>query len=131
MQPLESQSELLDMCLAMPDTICMLVAHIMCLVLCRMVEDMTARTMELTPPLIPNGSHWRLPRPDWVQQQQQQAAQHPFKTDPWWRRVLALPARLLGLVDDSLQTSDEPFQGQHLCFSMVISVCELHSRDSL
>ena len=96
-----------------------------------MVEDMTARTMELTPPLIPNGSHWRLPRPDWVQQQQQQAAQHPFKTDPWWRRVLALPARLLGLVDDSLQTSDEPFQGQHLCFSMVISVCELHSRDSL
>ncbi|DBB04554.1 TPA: hypothetical protein ACH3X1_012635 [Trebouxia sp. C0004] len=75
--------------------------------LIRMVEDMTARTMELTPPLIPNGSHWRLPHPSWVQQQQQ-ASQERVQTVSWWRRILAAPARFLGPVDDSLQGSEEP-----------------------
>lgn len=76
----------------------------------RMVEDMTTRTMELTSPLIPNGSHWRLPNPDWVHQQQQ-AAKTRFKSVPWWQRVVTAPARLLGIVDDGLQASDEPNQG--------------------
>lgn len=75
-----------------------------------MVEDLTARTMELTPPLIPNGSRWRLPHPNWVQQQQQ-AAQQGVKPASWWQHTFATPARFLGLVDDSLQGSEEPFQG--------------------
>jgi len=77
---------------------------------CRMVEDMTARTMELTPPLIPNGSHWRLPHPSWVQQQQQ-ASEEGAQSVSWWRRIFAAPTRFLGLVDDSLQGSEEPYSG--------------------
>lgn len=77
---------------------------------------MTARTMELTPPLIPNGSHWRLPHPSWVQQQQQ-ASQEGVQSASWWRRILAAPARFLGLVDDSLQGSEEPHSGL-ICLSV-------------
>ncbi|KAL0054031.1 hypothetical protein WJX82_002656 [Trebouxia sp. C0006] len=75
--------------------------------LIRMVEDLTARTMELTPPLIPNGSHWRLPHPSWVQQQQQ-ASEEDVQSASWWRRIFLALARFLGLVDDSLQGSEEP-----------------------
>ena len=67
-----------------------------------MVEDMTARTMALTPPLVPNGSHWHLPTADWVQQQQQ-AVQARSQAAGWWEKLFRGPARLLGLVEDSLQ----------------------------
>ncbi|DBA72717.1 TPA: hypothetical protein ACH3X2_010115 [Trebouxia sp. C0005] len=76
--------------------------------LIRMVEDMTVRTMELTPPLIPNGSHWRLPHPSWVHQQQQ-ASREGVQSAPWWQRIFAAPARFLGLVDDSFQGFEEPY----------------------
>ena len=76
-----------------------------------MVEDMTARTIDLTSPLIPNGSHWRLPHVDWVQQQQQ-AAQDRIKRPSWWGKLLRGPARLLGLIDDSLQGFEPPNAGQ-------------------
>lgn len=72
---------------------------------------MTARTMDLTPPLIPNGSHWRLPHANWVQQQQQ-AAQERIKRPSWWGELFRGPARLLGLVDDSLQGLETPNAGQ-------------------
>lgn len=76
-----------------------------------MVEDMTARTIDLTPPLIPNGSHWRLPHATWVQQQQQ-AAQERIKRSSWWGELFRGPARLLGLVDDSLQGFEAINAGQ-------------------
>ena len=75
-----------------------------------MIEDMTTRTIDLTPPLIPNGSHWRLPTSDWVQRQQRAARQHTQHA-PWWRGIITTPARLLGLVDDRLQAPNEPFVG--------------------
>ena len=75
-----------------------------------MVEDMTRRTMELTPPLIPNGSHWHPPSTDWVQQQQQ-AIKERSKPPSWWRSMLNAPARLLGIVDDSLQGSESQSSG--------------------
>ncbi|KAL3148312.1 hypothetical protein ABBQ38_013776 [Trebouxia sp. C0009 RCD-2024] len=70
--------------------------------LIRMVEDMTARTMALTPPLVPNGSHWHLPTADWVQQQRQAGQEHSHAPS-WWEKLFRGPARLLGLVEDSLQ----------------------------
>lgn len=70
--------------------------------LIRMVEDMTKRTMDLTPPLIPNGSHWHLPHPDWALQQQQ-AAKQQIKTVPLWRQIIQAPGRFLGLVGDGFQ----------------------------
>ena len=82
-----------------------------CLFVHRMVEDMTARTLDLTPPLIPNGSHWHLPHPDWVQQQQV-VAKERLNTPSWWRELFRGPARLLGVVDDSLQGFDTPNSGQ-------------------
>lgn len=75
-----------------------------------MVEDMTARTMALTPPLIPNGSHWRLPTADWVQQQQ--AAQEHSQAPSWWQGLFRGPARFLGLVEDSLQGVEASNAGQ-------------------
>ena len=78
-----------------------------------MVEDMTSRLMDLTPPLIPNGSHWRLPHPNWVQQQQQ-AAQQQGKSVPLWKRIIQAPGKFLGLVDDSFQSSQELLQGEQL-----------------
>ena len=76
---------------------------------------MTTRTLGLTPPLIPNGSHWRLPSATWVQQQQEASRQHT-KPSPWWHKVLTAPAHLLGIVDDSLQGSETPGSGRHLPF---------------
>ena len=78
-----------------------------------MVEDMTSRLMDMTPPLIPNGSHWRLPDPDWVQQQQQ-AAKQQVKSVPLWKRIIQAPSKFLGLVDDSFQGPQELLQGEHL-----------------
>ena len=75
-----------------------------------MVEDMTKRTMDLTPPLIPNGSHWHLPHSDWALQQQQ-AAKQQIKTVPLWRQIIQAPGRFLGLVGDGFQ-GKETSEGQ-------------------
>ena len=94
-----------------------------------MVEDMTARTIDLTPSLIPNGSHWRLPHANWVQQQQQ-ASQERIKRSSWWGELFRGPARLLGLVDDSLQGVEPPNAGQHVdCMASWLSSGLCHVPD--
>ena len=77
------------------------------------MDDMTRRTMEVTPPLIPNGSHWRPPSTDWVQQQQQ-AVKERSKSPSLLRNMLSAPARLLGIIDDSLQGSESQAAGELL-----------------
>ena len=68
--------------------------------------------MKLSPPLVPDGSHWSLPHPDWVQQQN--AAKQQGQGTSW-----------LQSISDALSyltTPHESQQGQYFIVTAIHTV---------
>lgn len=52
----------------------------------RAVEALTEQSLDLSAPLVPDGRHWSLPYPDWVQQQN--AAKPQAQGSTWLQSIM-------------------------------------------